>query len=136
MGLTHHHYGASLIHAPIDQLRREIHGILYTPLHATLEEAIDRTGTTYTLSYRPATGAPGIVEYVVTCTLQSVADASQATVVEWRRVYRTAAPVCQVQSFVSAQVAQDQAIATRLAAKYRGAEVMYIDYTLGGAGAL
>ena len=133
MSLTYHHYGASLVHAPIDQLRRDIHSILGMPAHAALEQALDHTGATYTLSYRPATRAPGLVEYVFTCTLQRMADAAPATFVEWTRAYRTAAPICQVQSFAHAQVEQDQAIAARLAAAYDGAEVMYMDYTLGSA---
>jgi len=172
MRLTYHHYGASLIHAPIDQLQRDMQDMLGLPAGlarreereasaaaiavaaqagprpgfplpalqpaatAILEGASDHTAATYTLSYSPATRAPGLIEYSITCTLQSVADAPPATFVEWTRAYQPAAPTCHVQLFARTLVDQDQAIAARLAAKYGGAEVMTMDYTLGGAGAL
>ena len=169
MSITYHHYGAGLIHAPIDQLRRDMQEMLGLPASiargdehaastaaavvaaphnahaqkalrpaatALLEQAPDGSAATYTLSYRPPTRAPGLVDYSITCTLQCLVDAPDATFVEWMRAYRPAAPICQVQTFASELAAQDRAIAARLAARYSGAEVMYMDYTLGGAGAL
>jgi hypothetical protein len=159
VSITYHHYGASLIHAPIDHLQRDIQAMLDIPADlaraaasavpraqpalqpaaaAILEEAIDCAAARRTLTYRSATSAPGIAEYVVTCTLESVADAPAATFVEWMRAYRPAIAAGQEQigSFVRALAAQDQSVADRLAAEYNCAEVMYMDYTLGGAGAL
>jgi len=132
MSVTYHHYGASLIHAPIDQLRRDMQEMLGLP--ADIARGEEPMAATYTLSYCPPTRAPGLVEYIIDCRLQCVADAPTATFVEWMRAYRPAAPVCQVQTFARELAAQDRAIAARLAAEYGGAEVIYMDYTLGGAG--
>jgi hypothetical protein len=148
VSLTYHHYGASFINAPIDQLRRDIQAMLDMPTnlaHAAasaapgaLADAIECPDATHMLTYRSTTCAPGIAEYVVTCSLQCVADAPAATFVEWMRAYRPAAAAGQeqIRTFARALVARDQAVANRLTTEYDGAEVMYMDYTLGGAGAL
>jgi hypothetical protein len=159
MSQTYHHYGASVINAPIDQLQREMHTILNVPEDTAraarraigttaaavaeqsqpcvqlddttiLEEVIDRVSGTHTLTYRSTTCAPEVAQYVATCTLQRVADAPNTTFVEWMRMYRPAGHD-QIRRFVSALVDQDQAIASRFAAEYGSAEVLYIDYTLG-----
>jgi hypothetical protein len=130
VSLTYHHYGASLIQAPIDNLQRDIQAVLDLP--ADIAGAAAPTAAR-TLTYRSATCAPGIDEYTVTCTLQSVADTPSATFVEWMRAYRPAdaAGQEQIHRFNRALAARDQAVADRLAAEYDGAEVMYMDYTLG-----
>lgn len=154
MGLTYHHYGASVIQAPINQLHCDMHNILsaqpdliYADVSAVphrssiqlgtivaLEEASDRVAGTCTLTYRPTTYAPEIAEYTATCTLQRVADAPHTTFVEWMRAYRPAASAShdQIDPFLSALLEQDQAIAAQLAV-YGSSEVFWIDYTLGGA---
>ena len=134
MSVTYHHYGASLIQAPIDQLRREMQAMLGLP--AELARGDERAAASYKLSYCPPTRAPGLVEYAITCTLQCVADAPAATFVEWMRIYRPAAPICHINAFERELAARDRAIADRLAAEYSGTEVMYMNYTLGTAGAL
>jgi len=168
MSVTYHHYGASVIHAPLAQLRRDMHAILNVPADlvraagratdvaaaasseqgrpcvqlaiqlgatAVLEEAIDSMAGKHTLIYRSTSCAPGIAEYVATCTLQCVEDAPHTTFVEWMRAYRPAARADddQIRPFVSSLLDQDQAITSRLAAEYGSPEVLYIDYTLGGA---
>ena len=167
MSVTYHNYGASVINAPIAQLRQDMHAILNVPADlvraagcatdaaagaspeqgqpfvqlaiqlgatAVLEEAIDRVARKHTLTYRATTCAPEIAEYVATCTLQCVEEAPHTTFVEWMRVYRPAARTVQdqIRLFVNSLVDQDQAIISRLAAEYGSAEVLYIDYTLGG----
>lgn len=167
MSLTYHHYGASLIHAPIAQLRRDMQAILNAPADlvraaeratdaavaasseqgrpavqlaiqlgaiAVLEEAIDGVAGKHTLTYRSTTCTSEIAEYVATCTLLCVEEAPHTTFVEWMREYRPAARADheQIRPFVSSLLDQDQAIASRLATEYGSAEVLYIDYTLGG----
>jgi len=142
--VTYHHYGASVIHAPIAQLRRDMHAVLNVPPdalraaeHATtvLQEMTDHPSGTHVLTYRSTLCAPEIAGYSAACTLTSVADAPHTIFVEWMRDYRPAAPTDhdRMRAFVSALIDQDRAIASRLAAEYGGAEVFYIDYTLGGA---
>jgi hypothetical protein len=142
--LTYHHYGATVLNAPIAQLRRDMHTILNVPpdlvrtrghTAAVLEEVIDRVAGTHTLAYRSTVCAPEIAEYVATCTLACGADAPHTTFIEWMREYRPAALTDndQMRPFVSALIDQDQAIAAQFAAEYGSTEVFYIDYTLGGA---
>jgi hypothetical protein len=168
MSVSYHHYGATVLNAPINQLRRNMHSILNVPEDtvraarratgvpaaalaepsqpcfqlaiqlgetAVLEEKIDGVAGTHTLTYRSTTCAPDIAEYVASCTLQRMADAPHTTFVEWMRAYRPAAPTVtdQIRPFVSSLVDQDQAIASRFAAEYGSTEVLYIDYTIGGA---
>jgi hypothetical protein len=140
MSVTYHHYGATVLNAPINQLRCDMHAVLNVAQDtvrttAVMEEGIDSVAGTHTLTYRSTTCAPEIAEYVATCTLQRVADAPHTTFVEWMRAYRPAAPTDndQIRPFVSSLVDQDQAIASRFAAEYGSTEVLYIDYTLGGA---
>jgi hypothetical protein len=93
---------------------------------------------TRTLTYRSAPGAVGIAEYVVTCTLHSVADATPATFVEWMRMYRPAAAAGQEQihTFARALIGQDRTVADHLATEYDAVETLYMDYTLGDTEAL
>ena len=137
---TYYHYGASVIHAPITHLRQDMHTILNIPpdaLRATaaVEQATDHRAGSHVLIYRSIPCAPQIAEYSVTCTLTCVAETPPATLVEWMREYRPEALVGhdQLGQFVSAQIEQDRAISSRLAADYASCEVFYIDYTLGGA---
>ena len=99
-----------------------------------LEEVIDRVAGTHALTYRSTACAPEIAEYVATCTLQRMADAPNNTFVEWMRAYRLAAHTDhdQIRPFVSTLVDQDQAIASWFAAAYGSAEILSIDYTIGG----
>ena len=87
------------------------------------------------LTYCSTVYALELKEYSATCTLASVADAPHTTFVEWMRAYRPAARADddQIRPFVSSLLDQDQAITSRLAAEYGSPEVLYIDYTLGGA---
>jgi hypothetical protein len=135
MSLTYHHYGASLIQAPIEHLQRDIQAMLDMPTDLARAAA---SAATDTLIYRSGTCAPGIAEYVVTCTLQPMADNPAATFVEWMRAYRpdAAADQEQICTYTRALTVRDQAVADRLAAEYDCAEVLYMDYTLGGVGAL
>ena len=142
--LTYHQYSATVLNAPIAQLRRDMQAILNVPpdlvraggfTTAVLEEVIDRVAGTHTLAYRSTTCAPEIAEYVATCTLACGADAPHTTFIEWMRAYRPAALTDndQMRPFVSALINQDQAIASRFVAEYGSTEVFSIDYTLGGA---
>jgi hypothetical protein len=144
MSITYHHYGATVLNLPITQLSPNMQAILHMPIdligaaaHATvaLEEESDGVAHTHTLTYRSRPCAAEVAEYVATCTLQPVADAPHTTFFEWTRMYRPATPAHydQICPFVSAMVDQDRAIAARLAAEYSGAEVLFIDYTLGRA---
>src|SRR5262245_55513389 len=137
---TYHHYGASVIHAPISQLRRDMHAALviapdalHTAEHATmvLQEATDCRAEAHALTYRSTMTAPELDEYSATCTLASVADAPHTTFVEWTREYRPAVAIDhdRIRAFVSTLVDQDRAIASRLEAEYGSTEVFYIDYT-------
>jgi hypothetical protein len=145
MSITFHHYGATVLNMPISQVRFNLQAILRMPFelvngaeHATadLEEASDGLASTHTLTYRAATCAVAVAEYTAACTLRPVADAPHTTFFEWTRVYRFATPAGQdqISPFVSAMVGQDRAIAARLAVEYAGAEVLYMDYTIGAAG--
>jgi hypothetical protein len=129
VSVTYHHYGASLIHAPIEQLRRDMQEMLGMP--ADIAGGAERTAASHTLSYCPPTHAPGLGGYKIICSLQCVADAPTATFVEWMRTYRPTAPICHTKAFARELAAQDQLICDRLAAKYDGSEVVYMDYTLG-----
>ena len=142
--VTYHHYGASLIHAPIDRLRRDMYAALDSAPDALraaerattiLAEVTDSSLGTHLLSYRSTMGAPELAQYSVICTLASVVDAPHCTFVEWTREYRPAVPADQarIRALVRALVDQDQAIASQLATKYGSTEVFCIDYTLGGA---
>jgi hypothetical protein len=142
--VTYHHYGTTILNAPIALLRRDLHTILSVPadlVHtvgcttSVLEEVVDCASGSHTLIYRSTKGAPELAEYVASCMLACVADAPNTTFVEWEREYRPAESVNRdtVQPIVSALVEQDQAIASRLAADYGSTEVFFIDYTLGGA---
>jgi hypothetical protein len=99
-----------------------------------LEEEIDHVSGTHALTYRSTACAPEIAEYVATCTLQRMADASNNTFVEWMHTYQLAAHTDhdQIRPFISTLVDQDQAIASWFAAAYGSAEILSIDYTIGG----
>jgi hypothetical protein len=142
--VTYHHYGATILNAPIAQLRRDIHAIFSIPSDlvrtvghtaAVLEEAVDCGSGSHMLSYRSTLCAPELAEYCATYKLASVADAPHTTFVEWTRDYRPAEPVGrdQVQPLVSSLIDQDRALASRFSVEYGSAEVFYIDYTLGCA---
>jgi hypothetical protein len=164
MSITYHHYGAVLVDMPLDRLWSDLRDSLIAPRstlghldsinialadlsspalqialqwgeQATLEERIDRSEGTHTLTYRASASVLEIAEYVATCTLQRVSDAPHTTYVEWTRMYR---PTAQANSgrasgFVARMRAQDQAIAERFAAADDRAEALLIDYSLGGA---
>jgi len=100
-----------------------------------LEEVIDRVSGMHALTYRSTACTPEIAEYIATCTLQHLADAPHTTFIEWTREYRLDADADhdRIHPFVSSLVDQDQMIASTFAAKYDNAEVLLIDYTLGGA---
>ena len=140
--VTYHHYGATILDAPIAQLHGDMDAILNAPLNlarmtgyttAVIEEITDHAAGSHTLTYRSIKGVPEIAKYIATWTLASVADAPHTTFVEWMREYRPAVSGNhdQIRPFVSALVEQDCAIASRFAAEYGSPEVMYIDYTLG-----
>jgi hypothetical protein len=142
--LTYHHYGASVIRAPINQLRRDLQAVLHVPADAlcaarhtteALEEVTDCRSGTRVLTCRSTVAVPEFAEYRAVYTLTSQADTPHTTLVEWTREYRPATPTDhdRTRAFVSALVEQDRAIASRLAAEYENSEVFYIDYTLGGA---
>jgi hypothetical protein len=142
--MSYHHYGASVIHAPITQLRRDMHTALdITPdalrmaehTTTTLQEVTDHSSGAHVLTYCSTVYALELAEYSATCTLASVADAPHTTFVEWMREYRPTLPADhdQIRAFVSTLIDQDRAIASRLEAEYGSSEVFYIDYTLGGA---
>jgi hypothetical protein len=168
MSVTYHQYGATVLNAPIDHLRRDMYAILNVPHESVaparhgigsidgalvemsqpcfplaiqfgdttiLEEVIDRVSGTHALTYRSTACTPEIAEYIATCTLQHLADAPHTTFIEWTREYRLDADADhdRIHPFVSSLVDQDQMIASTFAAKYDNAEVLLIDYTLGGA---
>jgi hypothetical protein len=141
--VTYHHYGATILDAPIAQLRGDMDTILNAP--SALELSVGRTtgvlkeitghrAGSHTLIYRSTMDVPEIAEYVTTWTLACVADAPHTTFVEWMREYRPATSTNhdQIRPIVSALIDQDRAIASRFAAEYGSPEVVYIDYTLGG----
>ena len=167
MTITYHHYSATVLNAPINQLRRDLHTILNLPQDTVrttrratgsaaaalaeqtqpcmqlaiqlsdttiLEEVIDRRSGMHALTYRSTGCALEIAEYVTTCTLQNMTDAPDNTFVEWMHAYRLAAHTDhdQIRPFVTTLVDQDQAIASWFAAAYGSAEVLSIDYTIGG----
>ncbi len=140
--LTYHHYGATILDAPIAQLRSDMDAILNMPLDLArpighpstiLKETTDCASGTHTLAYRSTMCAPELAEYVITWTFACVADAPHMTFVEWTREYRPATPAGhdQIRPFVSALIDQDRAITSRFATEYGNPEVIYIDYTLG-----
>jgi hypothetical protein len=142
--VTYHHYGATILDAPIAELHGDMDAILNVPLnlaHPTrrpvtdMEKMTDCAAGTHTLTYRSTMGVPEIAEYVATWTLACIADAPHTTMVEWMREYRPAAPINhdQIRTFVSALIDQEREIALRFAAEYGNPEVIFIDYTLGGA---
>ena len=142
--VTYHHYGATILDAPIAELQGDMEAMLNPPLNLApptghpithMEEMTDCAAGTHTLTYRSATCMPEIAEYVATWTLACSADAPHTTMVEWMREYRPATPINhdQIQTFVSALIDQEREIASRFAAEYGNPEVIYIDYTLGGA---
>src|SRR5215208_5174820 len=128
--VTYHHYGATILDAPITQLHGDMDAILnlarttgYTT--AVIEEITDHAAGAHTLTYRSIEGVPEIAKYIATWTLASVADAPHTTFVEWMREYRPAVSGNhdQIQPFVSALIEQDRAIASRFAAEYGSPEV-------------
>jgi hypothetical protein len=144
--VTYHHYGATILDAPIAQLHCDMDTILNVPLnlactigHSSVvrQEMGDCAVGTHTMTYRSAMCVPEIAEYVATWTLARIGDAPHTTLVEWRREYRLAALIThdQIRPFVSALIDQDREIASRFAAEYDSPEVIYIDYTLGGVSA-
>jgi hypothetical protein len=144
--ITYHHYGATILNAPIAQLYGDMDALLNVPLNLArmtghpikvMEEMTDCAAGTHTLTYRSTMCVPEIAEYVATWTLACIANAPHTTLVEWMREYRPAAPTTheQIRPFVSALIDQDREIASRFAAEYSNPEVIYIDYTLGGVSA-
>jgi len=101
---------------------------------AVLEEASGRSEQTHALTYRSTGRAPDLAEYIATCTLQPVMDKPGKTFIEWTRAYRPSAHADpgQLRAFVAHLIEQDQAIAARCAVADSGAQVLVIDYTLGG----
>jgi hypothetical protein len=141
--VTYHHYGATILDAPIAQLHGDMDSILNVAPNlarptersiTVVEEMTDRAAGTQTRSYRSTMCAPGIAEYIVSWTLARIADAPHTTFVEWTREYRPAALTNhdQIRPFVSALIDQDREIVSRFAAGYGSPEIIYIDYTLGG----
>jgi hypothetical protein len=141
--VTYHHYGATILEAPIAELHAGIGALLNVPLdlgrmigHPTTvtEEMSGYAAGTHTLICRSTTSVPEIAEYITTWTLACIADAPHMTLVEWMREYRPAAPSehDQIQPFVSTLLDHDRVIASLFATEYGGSEVVYIDYTLGG----
>lgn len=100
-----------------------------------IEQRIDPSEGTHRLTYRASASVLEIAEYVATCTLRRVEDAPHKAYVEWRREYRPTkhADVTRVNAFVAQLRARDQVIAGRFAAADDRAEVLLIDYALGGA---
>jgi len=164
MSITYHHYGAVLVDIPLDRLWSDLRDSLIAPRstlghldpinialadlsspalqialqwgdRATLEETIDRSEGSHTLTYRASASVLEIAEYVATCTLQRVRDAPHTTYVEWTRMYRPTAQAnsARTSAFVARLRAQDQLIADRFAAADDQAESLLIDYALGGA---
>jgi hypothetical protein len=142
--VTYHHYGATILDASIAELQGNMDAILKVPLHLVhptthpitdMEEMIDCAAGTHMLTYRSTMCLPEIAEYVATWTLARSADAPHTTMVEWMREYRPSAPINhdQIRTFVSTLIDQERDIALRFAAEYGNPEVIYIDYTLGGA---
>ena len=140
--VTYHHYGATILDAPIAQLHGDMDAILNAPLNlartmgyttAVIEEITNHMAGSHALTYRSTMGVPEIAKYVATWTLASVADAPHTTLVEWMREYRPAALTThdQIRPFVSALIDQDREIASRFAAEYGSPEGIYLDYTLG-----
>jgi hypothetical protein len=162
-GISYHHYGAVVLDLPLDQLWREQRARQLAPRQllrhldpltvdladssaltsqsashgatATLETMVDQSTGAQTLSYRASGAAPELAEYLATCTMQPVADEPSKTLVEWTRQYRPAADADPDRS--SAVVAelreQDRALAARFSAVDEDAQVLLLDYTLGGA---
>lgn len=141
--LTYHHYGATILDAPIAQLHADMDALLNVPVDLVRmagrpimirEKSSDCAAGTPTLIYRSTMSVPDIAEYSTTWTLACIADAPHTTFVEWMREYRPTSSTDpdQSQPFVRMLLDQDRVIASRLAAEYGGSEVVYIDYTLGG----
>ena len=110
--LTYHHYGATILDAPIAQLHGDMDAMLNLPMNLVpagghpithMEELTDCAAGTHTLTYRSTTCMPEIAEYIATWTLARSADAPHSTMVEWTREYRPAAPINhdQIRTFVS-----------------------------------
>jgi hypothetical protein len=164
MSMTCHHYGAVLVDIPLERLWNDLRDSLIAPRstlghldpinialadlispalqialepadQGELEQRIDRSEGTYSLTYRTSASALEIAEYVATCTLRRVKDASHTTYVEWTRDYRPTAQAdaARANAFVAQLRVQDQAIAGRFAAADDRAEALVIDYALGGA---
>jgi len=104
---------------------------------AVLEEASGQSEQTRTLTYRSTGRAPDLAEYIATCTLRPVMDKPGKTLIEWTRDYRPSAHADpgELRALVAYLIEQDQAIAATCAVADSGAEVLFIDYTLGGTAA-
>jgi hypothetical protein len=164
MNITYHHYGAVLVDIPLERLWNDLRDSLIAPrstlghldpIHIALadlsspalqtalesghqgelEQRIDFSEEAHSLTYRTSAPVLEIAEYVATCTLRRVKEASHTTYVEWTREYRPTAQAgaARESAFVAQLRAQDQAIAARFAAADDRAEALLIDYALGGA---
>src|SRR5215216_4347287 len=113
--VTYHHYGATILDAPIAQLHGDMDAILNLPLNlactmehsiVVMEEMTDCAAGTHTLICRSTMCVPEIAEYVATWTLACIANAPHTTLVEWMREYRPAALTThdQIRPFVSALI--------------------------------
>jgi hypothetical protein len=141
--ITYHHYGATILDAPIAQLHADIGALLDVPPdlvrtigHPTTvtQQMSDCAAGAHTLICRSTVSVPEIAEYITTWTLACIADAPHTTLVEWMREYRpaTSSDHDQIRPFVNTLIDQDRMIAARFAAEYGGSEVVYVNYTLGG----
>jgi hypothetical protein len=164
MSITFHHYGAVLVDIPLERLWNDLCDSLIAPrstlghldpIHMALadlsspalqialewgdqgelEQRIDQSEGAHSLIYRTSAPVLEIAEYVATCTLRRMQDASHTTYIEWTRDYRPTAQAgaARASAFVAQLRAQDQAIAARFAAADDRAEALLIDYALGGA---
>jgi len=164
MSISYHHYGAVLVDIPLERLWNDLRDSLIAPQstlghldpinialadlsspalqvalewgdQGELEQRIDRSEGTHSLTYRASASVLEIAEYVATCTLRRVKDASHTTYVEWTREYRPTAQAgaARANAFVAQLRAQDRAIAARFAEADDRAEALLIDYALGGA---
>src|SRR5262245_36233898 len=144
MSITYHHYGAVVIELPLDRLWNAQRASLIAPLTiqstnrgvaATLEAVVDQSTGAQTLTYHVSGAAPESAEYLATCTMQRVADEPSKTVVEWTRQYRPAegAAPNRSKAVVAEMLEQDRALAASFTAAHDSAEVLLLDYTLGGA---
>lgn len=141
--VSYHHYGASVIDAPIDQLRGNIQAVLNLsgdaqPIaeHAIVGQAgmLDQPCGMFVGIPCSIRSTHKLAEYSATWTLSALEDAPHRTLFEWMREYHSTAPAHdeQMETLISALVEQDRALALRLAAEYGSTEVFYIDYLLGG----